>query len=89
MKEEYMTKTDNLTKALLNGEELTAKQIKSRFGFSSVDSVRKTVSDLRNRRGMAIYLNQRVDTKGRVKTKYRLGTPSARVVAAGYRALGA
>lgn len=84
-----MTKTDRLVEAFMNGEEMTAKQIRSRFGFASSESVRKTVSDLRNRHGYAIYLNERVDTKGRVKNKYRLGTPSSRVVAAGYRAVGA
>jgi hypothetical protein len=37
--------------------------------------------------GYAIYANQRTDTKGRVKTKYRIGTAPRSVVAAGYRAM--
>jgi hypothetical protein len=44
------------------------------------------VSALRMK-GFAIYCNESVDTKGRVKNKYRLGAPSRAVVAAGYRAL--
>ncbi len=37
--------------------------------------------------GLPIYNNRHVDTKGRVVNKYRLGTPSRKVIAAGYRAL--
>ena len=39
--------------------------------------------------GLSIYCNRHVDTKGRETNKYRLGTPSRRVIAAGYRALAA
>ena len=45
-----------------------------------------TVSGLRFQ-GHAVYANQHTDTKGRITTKYSLGRPSRRVVAAGYRAL--
>ncbi len=81
-----VTKTTRLIEALQNGEELTAKQIKARFGIANPTA---TVSDLRLRSGFAVYANQRKDTKGRVTTKYRLGRPSRAVVAAGYRALAA
>lgn len=81
-----VTKTTRLIEALQNGEELTAKQIKARFGIANPTA---TVSDLRLRNGFAVYANQRKDTKGRVTTKYRLGRPSRAVVAAGYRALAA
>lgn len=77
------TKTSKVLNALRNGEELTGKQIESRFG---VGNARATVSALRMQ-GYPIYSNKRVDTKGRVKFKYRLGTPSRAVVAAGYKAL--
>ena len=77
------TKTSKVLTALRNGEELTGKQIESRFG---VGNARATVSALRMQ-GYPIYSNKRVDTKGRVKFKYRLGTPSRAVVAAGYKAL--
>jgi hypothetical protein len=71
--------------ALRNGEELTAAQIKARF---SVGSPSKVISLVRQR-GNAVYLNTRVDGSGRVTRKYRIGTPSAQLVAAGYRALQA
>lgn len=80
------TKTQRLVEALQNGEELTAKQIKARFGIANPTA---TVSDLRLRSGFAVYANERKDTKGRVTTKYRMGRPSRAVVAAGYRALAA
>ena len=81
-----MTKSERLVEALRKGEELTAAQIKQRFGIANPTA---TVSDLRLNGGYAVYANQHTDTKGRVSTKYRLGTPSRAVVAAGYRALAA
>lgn len=74
-----MTKSERLVEALSKGEQLTAKQIKARFGIANPTA---TVSDLRLRGGFAVYANEH---KG--NTKYRLGTPSRAVVAAGYRAL--
>lgn len=79
-----MTKQDKLIEALRSGEQLTAKQMKQRFGIANPTA---TVSDLRLRSGFAVYANQHTDTKGRVTTKYRLGRPSRAVVAAGYRAM--
>ena len=61
---------------------LTAKQIEARFGGNAT----ATVSDLRFK-GFPIYANQHTDAKGRTKTFFRLGTPSRKVLAAGYRAL--
>jgi predicted ArsR family transcriptional regulator len=77
------TGQDKVLAVLKTGVALTAKQIEARFG---VGNARSTVSALRMK-GFAIYCNESVDTKGRVKNKYRLGTPSRKVVAAGYRAL--
>jgi predicted ArsR family transcriptional regulator len=79
-----MTKSERLVEALKKGEQLTAAQIKARFGIANPTA---TVSDLRLRGGFAVYANEHTDTKGRVSVKYRLGTPSRAVVAAGYRAL--
>ena len=62
---------------------MTAAQIKQRFGIANPTA---TVSDLRYE-GFAIYANKRTDSKGRTSTKYRLGTPSREIIAAGYRAL--
>lgn len=79
------TKQARVLMALQKGEQLTAKQIASRFGVKNPTA---TVSDLRFA-GFAIYANSHKDTKGRVTTKYRLGNPSRAVIAAGYRALAA
>jgi len=79
-----ITKSERLVKALRKGEQLTAAQIKARFGIANPTA---TVSDLRLRSGFAIYANEHTDTKGRITVKYRLGNPSREVVAAGYRAL--
>ena len=79
------SKQSRVLEALRKGEELTAKQIAARFGVKNPTA---TVSDLRFA-GFAIYANQHKDTKGRMTTKYRLGSPSRAVVAAGYRALAA
>lgn len=78
-----MTKSGKLLTALQAGEQLTSAQISARFG---IKNPRATVSDLRFQ-GYAIYANQHSDTKGRETTKYRLGTPSREIVAAGYRAM--
>lgn len=79
------TKQDKVLSALQAGESLTGKQLTARFG---VGNPRATVSALRMK-GYAIYLNKHKDTKGRITMKYRLGTPTKRVVAAGYKALAA
>lgn len=81
-----MTQKQKLRTAFFEGRELTAKQIASQFGIKSPS---KVVSTLRMEDGLPIYCNRRVDTKGRETNKYRLGTPSRSVIAAGYRALAA
>jgi predicted ArsR family transcriptional regulator len=81
---QMMTKSERLVEALKKGEQLTAAQIKARFGIANPTA---TVSSLRLNSGFAIYANEHTDTKGRVTVKYRLGNPSRAVVAAGYRAL--
>jgi predicted transcriptional regulator len=77
------TKTGRLLAALQNGEALTEGQIRVRFGLRNP---RASVSDIRMS-GFAVYANTRKDTKGRVSTKYKLGRPSRRIVAAGYKAM--
>lgn len=78
-----MTKTDKVLEALVDGQELTAAQISSRWGVGNPGSL---IQSLRFR-GYSVYLNTHTDSKGRVTRKYRLGTPSKAVIAAGYRAL--
>lgn len=79
-----MTQKQRLASAFTNGAELTSKQIRSQFKIASPT---KVVSQLRLEDGMSIYLNERTDSKGRVTNKYRLGTPSRSIVAAGFRAV--
>jgi hypothetical protein len=81
-----MTKLNKVFEALvLNGEQLTAKQLAARYGIGNPHD---TVYRLRME-GYPIYCNKHTDTKGRVTHKYRLGTPSRKVIAAGYKALAA
>ena len=78
------TKTSKVAEALVNGAELTAKQITSRYG---VKNVRAVISQLRSE-GFSIYLNKRISSfDGESYMKYMLGTPTRAVVAAGYKAL--
>ena len=79
-----MTKSERLVEALKTGDKLTAAQIKARFGIANPTA---TVSDLRLRKGHAVYANEHKDAKGNVTIKYELGRPSRKVVAAGFRAL--
>jgi hypothetical protein len=79
-----MTQKSKLRKAFFNGAQLTSKQIRSQFKIASPT---KVVSMLRLEDGLPIYANKHVDTKGRETTKFRLGTPSRAVIAAGYRAM--
>lgn len=79
-----LTQKDKLRKAFFNGAELTSKQIRAQFKIASPT---KVISNLRLEDGLPIYANKHVDTKGRETTKFRLGTPSRAVIAAGYRAL--
>lgn len=81
-----LTQRQKLRKAFFEGRELSAKQITAQFGIASPS---KVVSQLRMDDGLSIYNNRHVDTKGRVVNKYRLGTPSRKVIAAGYRAMAA
>ena len=78
------TQAARVETALVNGAELTAKQISARYG---VKNVRSVISKLRSE-GLAIYLNKRVSSfDGETYMKYMLGTPTRAVVAAGYAAL--
>ena len=80
------TQTAKVANALVNGAELTAKQIESRY---SVGNARAVISKLRSE-GYSIYLNKRVSSfDGETYSKYMVGTPRRSVVAAGYAALRA
>ena len=80
------TQTEKVANALVNGAELTAKQITARYG---VKNVRAVISRLRSE-GYSIFLNKRVSSyDGETYMKYRVGTAPRAVVAAGYAALRA
>ena len=78
------SKTAKVIAALQNGTELTAKQIQSRY---SVANARALVSSIRMQ-GYSVYLNKRVSSfDGETYSKYRMGTPTRAVVAAGNAAI--
>jgi hypothetical protein len=80
------TKTDKVFEALVNrGEELTASQIKARYGVANPHDAVYQIRQM----GYAIYLNETKNSKGETVAKYRAGKPSRKIVAAGYRALAA
>lgn len=81
-----MAKADAFLKALKNGERLTAKQAMQRYGFSRPESVAARVSEFRFQ-GYPVYSNRYVNSHGDVTYKYRLGSPTREVIAAGFRAL--
>ena len=79
-----VTKTAKVIAALEKGTELTGRQIESRY---NVANARALISSIRMQ-GYPVYLNKRVSTfNGETYSKYRLGTPTRAVVAAGYQAL--
>ena len=78
------SKTAKVIAALQNGAELTAKQISARY---VVKNVRALISSIRMQ-GYSVYLNKRVSSyDGNTYSKYRFGTPTRAVVAAGNQAL--
>ena len=60
-----MTKTDAVLAAFRNGEELTASQIRARFGAGNPHDIVRSLRE----KGYAIYLNERTNSKGEVTQK--------------------
>ena len=80
------TKVEKVFTALVErGEELTAQQIKTRYGVSNPHDAVYQIRQM----GYAIYLNEKTNSKGETVSKYRAGKPSRSLIAAGYRALAA
>jgi len=77
------TKTFKLFSALSNGERISASQAAKRFGIKNVSA---EVSRIRHS-GFAVYANTRMAGNGVQVTEYRIGTPSRKLVAAGYKAI--
>ena len=78
-----VTMESKVLTALQSGRTLSSAQLSSQFGAGNPQAV---IQSLRFK-GFPIYLNTHTDTKGRVTKKYRLGTASREVIAAGYQAL--
>ena len=72
---------------LMEGSEYSPKQFGAMYKVAAT-TVAARVSELR-REGYAIYNNTLTDSQGRTSNKYRMGTPSRKLIAAGYAALGA
>jgi len=80
------TKVEKVFTALVErGEELTAQQIKTRYGVANPHDAVYQIRQM----GYAIYLNEKKNSKGETVSKYRAGKPSRTLIAAGYRALAA
>jgi hypothetical protein len=77
------TKTFKVLNALQSGERISASQAKKRFGVGNLSA---EVSRIRQA-GFAVYGNKRVAGNNVEVTEYRLGTPSRRLIAAGYKAM--
>jgi biotin operon repressor len=77
-----MSLQNSVLKTLKSGRQFTAGQMAGLFGTSET-SVAARISELRAQ-GYSIYSN----TAKNGKTAYRLGTPSRRMIAAAYAAMG-
>jgi predicted transcriptional regulator len=79
-----MSKTAKLLTHLQKGSEVTAKQITGYFGLKNPHRV---IHALREQ-GHCIYGNKAKLSDGTVTTKYRIGTPTMRMVAVANAILG-
>lgn len=77
-------KYQKLLSSFQNGNELTAKQINAQFGIKDAYSAVRHLRDS----GHCIYGNEKTLFTGEQVTKYRLGTPSRRMVAIASRMIG-
>lgn len=79
-----LTKTDQVLNAFKSGQELTSAQIAARYNVGNPHEVIRTLRE----KGYAIYMNEVKNSKNECLTKYRLGKPSQKMVAAAYAVLG-
>jgi hypothetical protein len=77
------TKQAKVLNALKEGKALTSADIRNRYKAGNPQAV---IQALRFA-GNPIYLNEVKSSTGRKSMKYRLGTPSKAIIAAGYRAM--
>lgn len=78
------TKTYKVFTRLQSGESLTESQARK----LGVGNLRAEVSRIRQS-GFAVYANSRRAANGVNVTEYKIGKPSRKLIAAGYRALAA
>lgn len=79
------TKTFKLFNAMYKGDKVTASAAEKRFGIKNISA---EVSRIRQN-GYAVYANNRKAGNGVQVTEYVIGTPSRKLVAAGYKAMAA
>jgi hypothetical protein len=77
------TKTFKVFNALYQGETLTPAEAKKRFGVGNLSAEASRIRAA----GYAVYADNRVAGNGVKVTEYRIGTPSRRLIAAGYKAM--
>ena len=77
------TKQAKVLNALKEGKALTSADIRNRYKAGNPQAV---IQALRFA-GNPIYLNEVKSSTGRKSMKYRLGTPSKAIIAAGYKAM--
>jgi hypothetical protein len=77
------TKTFKVFNAMYRGEKLTAAEAKKRFGVGNLSAEASRIRQA----GYAVYADSRVAGNGVKVTEYRIGTPSRKLIAAGYRAM--
>ena len=77
------TKTFKVFNAMFNGEKLTAAEARKRFGVGNLAAEASRI----RQQGYAVYADSRVAGNGVKVTEYRIGTPSRKLIAAGYKAM--
>ena len=82
-----MSLKSKILSRLQEGQEVSAKQFAAQYNVATT-TVGARVSELR-REGFSIYNNKHTDSKGRTSMKYRIGSPSRKIIAAGYASVGA
>jgi hypothetical protein len=80
-----MSKQAKLLAAFQTGKQFTAKQIAASFGLKDPIATVRTLREA----GHCIYANDVKLWDGTQSVKYRLGTPSRRMVAVAARTIGA
>jgi hypothetical protein len=77
------TKTFKLFTALQAGESVSPSQAEKRFGIKNISAEASRI----RASGFAVYANRRMAKNHVEVTEYRIGKPSRKIVAAGYRAM--